>query len=117
MEGAFGAKGGPKDDPCHDRFAAQLRELLTEFASSAPELSEIRQMLACLFQAPRQAEVPGSAYWMLLAVQGLGLDLIAKLSPGDAAALAAAYERDHPRRMRFPVQNQVLRELKRRSKA
>lgn len=74
-------------------------------------------MLACLFQAPRQAEVPGSAYWMLLAVQGLGLDLIAKLSPGDAAALAAVYERDYPRRMRSPVQNQVLRELKRRSKA
>ena len=30
MEGAFGFGGGPKNYPCHDRFAGDLEQLLQE---------------------------------------------------------------------------------------
>ena len=32
-EGMFGFKGGPADNPCHDRFAEDLRALLADFAA------------------------------------------------------------------------------------
>jgi hypothetical protein len=106
-EGLFGTKG-PADDPCHDRFASDLGSLLHDFAAEEPDSDARRAVLEAVFAAPLTRPAPKSAYWMLVAVQSLTRDLIGGLSREDAAALAARYAEDYPRRVRLPVQNELL---------
>lgn len=114
-EGAFGMRGGPKDDPCHERFAQELRERFAAFAAESPASGEVRQVLDFVYTEPLRRPGPVSAGWMLQAVQSLTLELIGLLEPGDAAALAGEYEKDYPRRLRLPAQKELLRQLKRRA--
>ncbi len=111
LAGAFGMRGGPADDPCHDRFAAELRELLEEFARNDPDPDEARALLEEIFAAPKRP-CPKCAYWMLLAVHNLTEGTIACLRPEDARALRESFRRDYPRHRRLPAQVNVLRWLK-----
>ena len=52
------------------------------------------------------------AYWMLIAVQGFGIDLIGYLEPADAKALAEILSAAYPRYIRLPVQEKLLKRLK-----
>ncbi len=110
--GIFGLKGGPKDDPCHDRFAEELEKLLAEFAASDPGSEEIRAVLSYMHELPPMHREPRSAYWMLIAVHGLGLELTEGLSREDAAALRSRYARLYPRWERLPAQKKLLAALK-----
>lgn len=113
-EGIFGLKGGPKDDPCHDRFAADLSGLFSDFSEREPESSEVCAVLQELFLAADAHRDVNTAFWMLLAVQGLGQELIERLSASDAALLYDSLKKTYPRRERFPVQKQLLEKLKSR---
>lgn len=110
-EGLFGIKGGPKDDPCHERYAEDARALLTAFAASKPGSEDTAAVLRELFSAAEANRDAQCAYWMLIAVQGLGLPLVEALTPADAAALCGAYRKQYPRRMRLPVQDEILKRL------
>ena len=111
-EGIFGLKGGPADDPCHDRFAADLEALLGEFARSDPAPAEIRQVLEYMYSVPLAHRDSKTAYWMLIAVHGLALDLAERLPREESAPLRAKYAGDYPRWERLPVQKQTLAALK-----
>ena len=113
-DGLLGLRPGPADDPCHDRFAADLAELLRDFAADGADSAAARAVLETVYAAPLKHPEPKSSYWMLVAVQGLTRDLIAELSPEDAAALAARYAADYPRRVRLPVQKELLSLLQQR---
>ncbi len=113
--GLLGLGGGVKDDPCHDIFAEDLRVLLAGFAAAEPDSAAVSRVLRFMFREPLENPEPLCVYWMLLAVQGLAQDLVELLTPEDAAALAAEYKRDYPRRKRFPAQEQLLKKLKRRA--
>ena len=113
-EGIFGLKGGPKDDPCHDRFADDLGRLFADFSKQEPESSEVCAVLQELFLAADAHRDANSAFWMLLAVQGLGQELIGRLSASDAALLYDSLKKTYPRRERFPIQKQILAKLKAR---
>ena len=110
-DGILGLRPGPADDPCHQRFAAELEALLRECAAEASS-AEAAEILQLLFDKADDKRMPLSAYWMLIAVQGLGRELIGLLSPGDAAVLLTFYRRRYPRRVRLPVQDQILKQLK-----
>ena len=114
-DGLFGLTPGPADDPCHERFARELEEMLKACADSAsgPEAAEI---LRFQFRAPQAHEEPKSLYWILIAVQGLGGALVDCLSPEEAAGLAAEYGALYPRRLRLPVQKQLLKSLERKAR-
>lgn len=114
-DGLFGIKPGPADDPCHDRFAADAEKLLKEFGDTSPASEDCAAVLRYLFTAPEAWQELTSAYWMLIAVQGFGADLIGYLDPADAKALAELYSAHYPRQNRLPVQNKILKELKRRA--
>ncbi len=108
--GALGMRGGPADDPCHDRFAEDLRALLDEAAGAGLPSGELRELLALVY-APPEKDCPRCAYWMLLAVHGMSAGLIDQLSPDDARALAERYRKDWPRHRRLPAQDQVCKAL------
>lgn len=108
--GWFGMKGGPADDPCHDRFAETLRSYFEELSGAPSEF--IREELAYVYTAPRDNPNPRAAYWMLVAVQGLTQPLIASLTPQDAGTLAELLEKTFRRSERMPAQIKLIKALK-----
>ena len=107
-DGLFGFGKKPADDPCHDRFAADIKQWLDDFRRSKPDSAEIRGVLEFVYCAPKNHPEPKSAYWMLIAVQSLTKELIPMLNRTDAAALAEAYTGLYKRRERMPAQKQLL---------
>ena len=118
MEGAFGFGGGPKNYPCHDRFAGDLEQLLQEFAEQSPSSGEVGEVLNYIyFTAPECWKAEPAVYWMLMAVHSLTMDLIGLAEPSEAARLYDVYQRVYPRRSRLPSQDKLLALLKKRAKA
>lgn len=115
-DGLFGLTPGPADDPCHGRFADDLEALLKECCAAAPSSAEAAEILRFLFAAPEAHREVKSLYWMLIAVQGLGQILAERLNASDAELLAGEYGARYPRRLRLPVQKQLLKTLERRSR-
>ena len=114
-DGLLGMKGGAKDDPCHDRFAADLDALLAEATEEPPGSEQIRDLFHLLFSAPKASSVPKSAYWMLLAVHSLLMPLTEQLTPEDAKSLSEEYCSIYPRRERLPAQQKLLNALRSRA--
>ena len=115
-EGIFGIGKRPSDDPCHDRFAADLKEWLEAFGEEKPESAEIREVLSLIYRAPKKYSDPKSSFWMLIAVQSLTLGLIPRLSESDARALVGEFAGLYKRWERLPVQKQILDALIRAEK-
>jgi hypothetical protein len=90
--------------------------LMGAFAAEEPDSAALRAVLKKLFSAAKAYPEPRSAHWMLIAVQGLSKELIPSLSREDAAALAKDYEAAWPRNSRLPVQDDVLKLLKKAAK-
>lgn len=110
-DGLMGLSPGPKDDPCHDRFAPALEHLLLDIRAQAPPSGEVRDALEAIYRAPLDHPWPLSAHWMLKAVHGLTAPLADLLTAADARTLYDAYARDYPRWDRLPSQKQALRAL------
>ena len=114
--GIFGLKGGPADDPCHDRFAETLRLFYEEIAAAPPPSAALREMIDYAIRFPTEHPEPRTAYWMLIAVQSLTQPLLSLLTPQDAGELAALFEKRFRRSERMPVQVRLIKELRARSK-
>ena len=114
--GLFGLTPGPADDPCHDRFVAELDGLLREFSETSPGSAEAAEALRFLLEAPSLHREPKSLYWMLIAAQGLAAGLVGFLTQEDAAALAKSYGAQYPRRDRLPAQRELLKKLEKQAR-
>ncbi len=64
-DGIFGTRGGVKDDPCHMRFAEELRKLLADYAASQPDPDEACELLLFVTEEPLRYRGDISAVWML----------------------------------------------------
>ena len=113
-QGIFGIPGGPKDDPCHEQFAADVQALLDDMVSQRPTSAQAREALAYIYRAPREHREPQTVYWMLQAVHGLTVPLAALLDRADAKALRDEYVKMYRRWERLPAMNQALAALDRR---
>lgn len=115
FEGVLGFGGGPQNYPCHEAFAQDLERLLNQFAAQAPSSDQVGPVLDYIyFAAPARWKSETAVYWMLLAVQGLTLDLIPLLDGAGAEALCKTYQDTYPRRQRLPVQEKVFAALHRK---
>lgn len=112
-DGLFGLSGGPKDDPCHDQFAADLEALLQEMLTQAPASADVREALAYMYRMPLEHRAPLTVYWMLQAVHGMTVELAGLLTAQDARALRDAYAKDYRRWERLPAQKKALAALDR----
>ena len=113
--GWFGLKGGVADDPCHDRFADDLRAFFSETAETC-DSAEARELMEYVVAAPEKADAPRAAYWMLIAVQGLTQPLLPRLAAEDARAVCERLEKLFPRSQRLPVQDELVRALRKQAK-
>lgn len=111
-EGIFGSKGGPKDHPCHDRFANDLRAYLDELRSRGPQSAAVKGTLEWIYRAPKRYSEPQLAYWMMVAVHSLTFDVIELLSAEDADDLLKVYSEEFKRWELMPVQKQLIKKLK-----
>ena len=96
-EGIFGFGKKPSDDPCHQRFLADLKDWLERFDGEEPDSASVREVLRVIFHAPKENSEPTSAYWILIAAQSLTKELIPRLSRTDADALSAEYAAEYNR--------------------
>ena len=112
--GLLGITKGPKDDPCHDRFADDLAEKLKMFSAKDPSSGEVRSLLEYMYGIPFQYRENHMIYWMFTAVHSLVLDndLISRLNRADAQKLYEQYSKDYPRWERLPAQKRTLKALK-----
>ncbi len=111
-DGLLGFGKKISEDPCHDRFAERIEGLLREYAAEKPGSADIREVLEYIYSIQREHKDPVCAYWLMNAVHGFTVELAGMLSREDASALYELYERNCPRRERFPVQKKVLKALK-----
>ncbi len=107
-EGFLGLKGGPADDPCHKRFAGELRMAFSSYGACHTDFSSVRVVLEYVYREPISYRGPKYAYWMLLTVQGLTAELIPLWGAEDAESLAQSYNRMYSRRVRLPNQKQLF---------
>ena len=115
-DGLFGMGSKPADDPCHDRFAADLEAVINDIAAQGAASSDAREMLSFIYSLASEHREPVSIYWMLCAVHGLTMPLIGLLDAEDAAALSRDYAFMFRRWERLPVQNNVYKTLRLKGK-
>ena len=107
-DGLFGMGSGPANDPCHDRFAEELEAVLGAMARETLSSGQVRSVLEYIYRMPLENKENSLAYWMLLAVHNLTVELAQRLDAPDAEALWRDYRKKYPRRDRLPSQKRVL---------
>ncbi len=118
MEGVFGMGTGPKDYPCHEKFAQDLDQLLESLTAQAITPEQAGNLLRYIYcTAPVLWESETSVYWMLLAVHGSTMGLIKHLDASTAKALYEEYRHLYPRYIRLPIQKKIFTALQRRCMA
>lgn len=110
-DGFFGLGTKAADDPCHERFVADVRELLLTVTPEAMDSAALRTLLSWFFSLPAAHERLASIYWTLIAAQSAALPLIPRLEPQDAATLHEDFKRRYRSWNRLPVQEEILRLL------
>ena len=117
LDGILGFGTKSADAPCHDQFIKAMEILLNSVAGENLNSNELREVLAYIFQAPKENQKPLAAYWMLIAVHGQTIDLIKNLDREDAGTLWAEYKRMYRHWDRLPAQARVLAALDRARKS
>ena len=111
-DGIFGFGRKTSDDPCHEKFAEDLKAALKDFAAGEPDSGEVREVLAFIYRAPIEHPQPLCSFWMLNAAHGFTKDLIPRLSREDAAVLRKQYGGDYKFWNRLPAQQELFAALK-----
>lgn len=105
--GFFGLGDDPRKHACHEMFYEAVEEWANGFDTSDPDRT--LEAVRYIFQAPEAYKDNKDVYWFMYAAHGLTQPLLPGLRPEDRAALAQWYNQTYPKRLRFPVQNQVYK--------
>ena len=115
FDGVLGMGSDPKKDPCHMAFYERLEAWVSDFRKQQPGPEEAFEAAEYILMAA-DSRRGQNTYWFCYAAQGLAEKLVNLLRPEQCRDLAERYEACYPRRDRMPVQKNVLRRLKKRSR-
>ena len=111
-DGLLGFGKRVEDAPCHGDFDRAMEALISQIARDDEAAGDAAIVAELLLRAEDSRVWPASARWMALAVQRHALLLIPLLSSQAARQLGEWYEKRYPARIRFPVQKEILKALK-----
>ena len=110
--GIFGIGQGPGDYPCHEEMDRRVAELTEEIGAAGDAgQEETAAVVKAVLQAEKSRKWTDAARWAVLATQRHTIPLIPKLSSEDRHEINTWYKEAYPRRMRVPIQKQILKEL------
>ena len=115
-DGLFGMGDDPKRDPGHTKFFDDVALLVEELLAQSPTPQEAEEAVGWMLEADSLTEMNSTASWMMIAAQQHAEKLIPLLSPDAAARIHQDYSKRYPKLMRLPIQNQLVKSLKARSK-
>jgi hypothetical protein len=115
-DGLFGFGDDPRKDKGHTQFFDEVGQIVEALSQESLSPEEAAEAVQFILTAPSLAEDNKTMEWMLIAAQQHAIPLVPFLSPADAKTILVAFEKENPRRMRLPSQNQVAKALKSRSK-
>lgn len=110
--GIFGIGPGPGDDPCHVAMDEQVAALTDELAENETDPAVIGELVKAVLQAEQSREWPEAAKWAVLATQRHTIPLIAGMNQSDRKDILTWFEKAYPRRLRMPIQKQLINALK-----
>lgn len=105
-----GTLNDPRSAPCNQKFLADTEAWVKAFAASAPEEAAAEQVCRWILDAAKEHR-NRPAYWHYLVAQGYVKELIPVLSAACCQALAADYNKQYPKRVRLPIQEDLYRSL------
>ena len=111
-DGIFGFGKVPGDDACHERFDKRAAELAESWAQPDRDRDEAAELVCRILRCERELSLPVYAQGMLVAIQRHVLPLIPLLTSAEARDMRRWYERQYPFYNRAPIQNDILRALK-----
>ncbi len=110
--GILGIGPGPGDDPCHVAMDEQVAALTAELAENETDPAVIGELVKAVLQAEQSREWPEAAKWAVLATQRHTIPLIAGMNQSDRKDILTWFEKAYPRRLRMPIQKQLINALK-----
>lgn len=106
-DGAFGLRGGPADNPCHEKLVRDVEEALADL-----DPARRPQAVEYILRQPLEHKDDPVVYYTLMAAQGATIPYLSQLPVDQAKALRGWFEHTFPRRERMPCQDKVLAALK-----
>ena len=113
--GLWGFGDDPRKHPCHDAFYEAAEAWVKEFLAAEPDPDRTLAVVKHILGEALAHENNKDVYWYLYAAHGLTMELIPRLRTEDCGELFRWYDASYPRRVRFPVQQQVWKLLKNRA--
>ena len=114
-DGLLGFGRDPKRDPSHMDFYQAVGEAVGRMVGDGLSPQEAENAARFLMTLYLEEGYHSFTRPMREAVQGHIRPLVPLLTPEAARELAGWYARAYPRRLRLPVQSQLLKELERRA--
>lgn len=106
-DGAFGLRGGPADNPCHEKLVRDVEAALADL-----DPARRPQGVEYILRQPLEHKDDPVVYYTLMAAQGATIPYLSALPVDQAKALRGWFEHTFPRRERMPCQDKVLAALK-----
>ena len=97
-----------RSDPCNREFLEKTEAWVTAFAASEPEKEAAEHVCFWILDAARNHR-NRPVYWYYLVAQGYLKILIPVLLPDTCRKLALEFNRQYPKRIRLPIQEEVYR--------
>ena len=114
LSGLFGFGASPKDHPCHEQYIRDLETCVESVAAEPSDVETIGAIIHAIINAQSLVKKDSMAYWTLIAGHGAIRCLIPLLTEEKAVSIAHEYEMIMRPRERMPLQEQILRELRKR---
>lgn len=103
-----GSLDDARNDPCNREFLEKSEAWIAAFAASEPEIEPAENVCLWILDAARNHR-NRPVYWHYLVAQGYLKMLIPVLPPESCRKLALEFNRQYPKRIRLPIQEEVYR--------